>query len=89
MKLKKHKVILRLPTAPGEIRQASVFLWDQCDSVILVKSLEASGMYRISKMDRADARVLWGHLISKGYEVIDVTESMHWNNGKNIWETDK
>ena len=91
MKLKKHKIILRLPTAPGKVRQEGqevVFLWEQCDVNITVKFLEASGMYRTSKMHRPDARVIWGHLISKGYKIINVSKSMHWNTVQNIWEAD-
>lgn len=76
MKLKKHKVILRLPTTQGEICQESVFLWDFASVAITVKKLEPSGMYRVSKMHRPDARVIWGYLIRKGFKIIDVTHSI-------------
>lgn len=89
MKLKKHKVILRVPPGLGAVKHETVFLWDFAGSIILVKTLEPSGMYRISKMHRPDARTLWASLIRKGYEIIDMSESMQWNNGKNIWDTEK
>lgn len=86
MKLKKHKIILRLPTGPGAIRQESVFLWDQAGTEVIVKFRQGNGLYRVSRMHRPDARVIWGDLISKGFEIIDASESMKWNSNKNIWE---
>lgn len=90
MKLKTHKVILRLPTPPDEFRQETVFLWEHAGTVIVVKFRQPNGLYRVSKMHRPDARVIWGDLISKGYEIIDMTDAMQmkWNKGKNIWESD-
>ncbi len=82
--MKKHKIVLRLLNRPDEKHHEVVFQWETDDAHIIVKFLEASGMYRTSEMHRPDARVIWGDLISKGYEIIDDSKYLQWNS-QNIW----